>query len=127
MAESTQVGFEPIDVEPAATIAAATGSYILLGYSAQPLRNITIQNWCDQPLMFSFNATAAGVFEDNFCLLPNAFWTFDIATNQSLTQGLFLDNNRPVYVRSMVAEGYGEPTTGFAWFSGCYAIDYPQD
>ena len=116
MAESTQVGFEPIDKESGAAIAAAVGSYILLGYSARPLRNITIQNWCDQPIMFSFSSTAAGVLEDNFALLPNSYWTFDISTNQVGNQGLYLDNNSPVYVRSMVAEGYPEPTTGYCWF-----------
>lgn len=127
MAMSTQVGFEPIDNEPAATIAAATGTYVLLGYSAQALRQITIQNWCDQPVMFSFSAKDDGTLEDNFALLPNSYFTFDISTNQINNEGLYLDNNRPVYVRSMSPEGFPEPTTGYCWFSGSFAIVYPQD
>jgi len=118
MAESTQLGIQPVATVGFAAIAAAAGAYILVGRSEFATRMFTIQNFTDVPVMWSFDGV-----NDNIPLLSNAYFTLDICTNQDLNQGLFLDIDRDIYVRYLT----GAPTSGAVYFTAFYAVDYPPN
>jgi len=121
MAQSTQLGIEPVDALGYAAIPAtydpATGAGEV-GYAIQPCRMFTLQNFTNETVMWSFDGV-----NDHLPMLSMGYFTLDISANQQQIQGLFLDEFRTIWVRYLTTP----PTSGSVYFTAFYAVDYPQD
>jgi len=86
--------------------------YTLIGdITARPIRILYIQNQTDAALMFSLNGV-----DDHFPLLDRGYFTIDITTNKTVSQGFFVTKGQGFYVKQL-----GIPTQGSVYVSCFYA------
>ncbi len=112
MADSTQLGVAPCASLGFASIGA---TYTEVGITHFAGRMLILQNFTDATIWWSFNGT-----DDNIPMLPNGYLVLDVCTNQDLTQGLFLDQDRNIFVKYLS----GAPTKGSVYFTLFYSITY---
>jgi hypothetical protein len=79
---------------------------------AHPIRMMTVQNFTDVPVYFSFDG-----INPHFMLPPNGFLTYDFCTNQSFEQGLYVGAGTQIYVSGIDAAG----TIGNIYLSAFYS------
>ena len=90
-----------------------SGSYAALGAAlANPIIQLKIANDTDANILISYD----GVNDHEF-VSSNSFVLFDVGTNKSIGDGLFLSEGDIIYVKQEV----GAPTTGNVYMSAYYA------
>ena len=114
MAESSQLGIEPVKTIGFAAITAAVGAYVFVGQLQNPGRLLLLQNLTDTTMMWSIDGV-----NDHIPMLPNGYIMIDICANQDLIQGLFAVKDLDIYVRYLTAG----PTVGSVYATSFYAVD----
>ena len=88
------------------------GDYKALG---TPLENasqvILVQNYTNEPLMFSFNGV-----DDHFPVDAHGYFILDISANKSFNGGFFISEGETLYVKSL-----GALKEGSVYFTSFYA------
>lgn len=102
--------------EPARSLAFGSigAAYMGVGTAlSRPVRIFLIQNLTDVSLWFSFDG-----IDDHFPLPADGYLLLDIASNKTLSQGLFLAEGERLYAKEL-----GTPTTGAVYFTTFYGAD----
>jgi hypothetical protein len=95
------------------------GTYTMVGSEMDiPARQVFIQNYTDQPLMFSFNGV-----DDSFPLLPSGLFIKDTTSNKTQNTGFFIPKGKALYVKTDARLSAVAPTSGSVWFSVIYGFE----
>ena len=112
MAIEIKVKFETLRSLGFASIGAA---YMGVGTEiAHPARMILIQNFSNQPLMFSLDG-----INDHLPIMDGSAFIFDVSSNKTIDSGFFIEKGTRLYVKEIDTT----PTSGKVYFTIFYGSE----